>query len=211
MGQSAYEGAARAYADGRMPYPAEMFAALHDALGLAGTERALDVGCGPGAVTLGLAPLVGSVVAIDADPGMIAEARRQAARAGAGGVTFRAMRAEELPGDLGRFDVVTCAQAFHWLDRRRVAGAVRELLTPDGAFVVIYAMTHQGEDGDDPLPHPRPPRAEITELVGPAPGGARRHAAATAAGGGARRGGDARRRLRPGRARRGRRRRGARP
>ena len=76
---SLYEGSARHYAVGRMAYPAALADTLRDALGLDGTGRLLDVGCGPGSLTLLLAPLVASAVGVDADPGMIAEARRSGA------------------------------------------------------------------------------------------------------------------------------------
>ena len=29
----------------------------------------------------------------------------------------------------------------------------------------VHATTHQGVDGDDPLPHPRPPHGEIAALI----------------------------------------------
>jgi hypothetical protein len=35
------------------------------------------------------------------------------------------MRAEDLPGALGTFRLISFAQSFHWMDRSRVASAVR--------------------------------------------------------------------------------------
>ena len=51
------------------------------------------------------------------------------------------------------------------MDRERVAGLVRGLLTTDGALAHVHAMTHKGVDNDAALPHPRPPRREIDALV----------------------------------------------
>jgi len=73
--------------------------------------------------------------------------------------------AEELPGDLGLFRAATFAQSFHWMDRPRVAGAVRSMLEPDGSWVHVGATTHEGVDDARDLPFPSPPRAEIAELV----------------------------------------------
>ena len=42
------------------------------------------------------------------------------------------------------------------------------------ACVVMYATTHAGVDGADPLPLPRPPRAEIDGLIGGYLGNTRR-------------------------------------
>jgi SAM-dependent methyltransferase len=160
-----YAGSAPFYPVGRVPYPPELAEALTGALGLDGTGRLLDVGCGPGSLTLLLAPRFAVAVGVDADPDMLAEAARQADTAGVTNTAWRHLRAEELPADLTRPDVVTFAQSFHWMDRPRVAAVVREMLDDGGALVHVGAMTHAGVDTDEPLPHPRPPRAEIDALV----------------------------------------------
>jgi SAM-dependent methyltransferase len=138
-----YSGSAEYYSVGRMPYPA----AVADALGLTGSERLLDVGCGPGSLTLLLAPRVRSAVGIDANAEMVAVA---AARAEASNVQWRVMRAEELPADLGAFDIVTFAQSFHWMDQPVVAAAVHGMLTPGGRCVLVGATTHRGDDSEVP-------------------------------------------------------------
>ncbi len=163
--ESLYAGSAQYYATGRMPYPAEVVAALGGALDLDGHARLLDVGCGPGSLTLLLAALFEQAVGIDADGDMIAAAAEAAIRAGVENVQWRQLRAEDLPAGLGMFRVVSFAQSFHWTDRPRVARLVRGMLDPDGVFVLVGATTHEGVPGDDELPHRRPPRAEIATLV----------------------------------------------
>jgi SAM-dependent methyltransferase len=163
--ETLYEGSAPHYVAGRMPYPAALGRALVDTLGLDGTGRLLDVGCGPGSLTLLLAPHVAEAVGVDADSGMLAQAARRAAEQGARNVSWHRLRAEDLPAGLGTFRVVTFAQSFHWMDQERVAGRVRRLLEPGGAWVHVKATTHQGVPGEDPLPDPRPPWEEIRRLV----------------------------------------------
>ncbi|WP_082570636.1 bifunctional 2-polyprenyl-6-hydroxyphenol methylase/3-demethylubiquinol 3-O-methyltransferase UbiG [Cellulomonas sp. Root485] len=158
---SLYEGSAPHFAVGRMAYPAALADALRDALGLDGSGRLLDVGCGPGSLTVLLAPMVRSAVGVDADAGMIAEVRRS----GAPRIEWRQLRAEELPADLGTFRLVTFAQSFHWMDQERVARTVRPMIEPGGAWVHVFAMTHRGAEGDDALPRPRPPWDAIDRLV----------------------------------------------
>jgi hypothetical protein len=51
------------------------------------------------------------------------------------------------------------------MDRRLVADRVRTMVEPGGSWVHVGASTHRGLDGDDPLPHPRPPWDAIDELV----------------------------------------------
>lgn len=157
-----YEGSAQFYARGRMPYPQALADALQDELALDGTGRLLDVGCGPGSLTIVLSPLFAEAIGIDADAAMVAEASRRAPA----NATFRRLRAEELPADLGTFDVVTFAQSFHWMDQMSVARTVRAMLGPGGAFVSVGATTHQG-DGDVP-------REAIKELIRSYLGPARR-------------------------------------
>ena len=158
-----YAGSAPHYAVGRVPYPAGVASALVSALSLDGTQRLLDVGCGPGSLTLLLAPHVGEAVGVDADGDMLAEAARLADSLP--NVRWVRLRAEELPGDLPPVDVVTFAQSFHWMDRPRVAAVVRRMLRPGGAVVHVGATTHEGIDPEADLPFPRPPREEVAALV----------------------------------------------
>jgi SAM-dependent methyltransferase len=162
---SLYAGAARFYTAGRVGYPAEVADVLVGALDLDGSGRLLDVGCGPGSLTLLLAPHFAEAIGIDADADMLSEATRLAEEKDVGNVLWRQMRAEELPADLPAVRVVSFAQSFHWMDRRRVAAAVRRLLATDGALVHVSATTHQGVETEAELRHPQPPRQEITLLV----------------------------------------------
>jgi SAM-dependent methyltransferase len=163
--ETLYAGSAAYYAAGRVPYPGELVEALRAELGLDGRGRLLDVGCGPGSVTLLLAPLFEAAVGVDADRDMLAEASRRAREAGVPGVGWRHLRAEDLPAGLGTFRVVTFAQSFHWMDQELVAPRVRGMLEPGGAWVQVGGTTDGGGPGDDPLPHPRPPWDRIQELV----------------------------------------------
>ncbi|HET6504823.1 MAG TPA: class I SAM-dependent methyltransferase [Amycolatopsis sp.] len=163
--ETLYAGSASHYRIGRMPYPAELGRAIGAELGLDGTGRLLDVGCGPGALTLVLAPLFAHAVGVDADPDMLVEARRAAARLAVTNVEWRRSRAEDLPAGLGEFRVVAFAQSFHWMDRPLVASRVRGMLDPGGAWVHVGAVTHRGVPGEDMLPYPRPPWDRIDGLV----------------------------------------------
>ena len=157
-----YEGSAQFYPRGRLPYPQALADALREELALDGTGRLLDVGCGPAPLTILLAPLFAEAIGIDADAAMVAEAARRAPA----NATFRRLRAEELPADLGTFDVVAFGQSFHWVDQVRVAATVRAMLRPGGAFVTVGATTHEG-DGNVP-------RDAIKELIRSYLGPARR-------------------------------------
>lgn len=159
--ETLYAGSASYYARGRLPYPPALADALRDELGLDGTGRLLDVGCGPGSLTHLLAPLFAEAVGVDADAGMV----REASARGAANTRFLRLRAEELPAGLGEFRVATFAQSFHWMDRERVAAIVRGMLEPGGTWVHVGATTHRGAEDESGLPAPAPPREGIAELV----------------------------------------------
>jgi SAM-dependent methyltransferase len=160
-----YAGSAVHYAAGRVTYPAEVVEVLVSALQLDGSGRLLDVGCGPGSLTLLLAPHFEHAIGVDADADMLREAARLAENKLVANVVWRHLRGEDLPADLPPGRLITFAQSFHWMDRPRVASAARGLLAPGGALAHLHATTHQGIDTDEELPHPRPPRAAITDLV----------------------------------------------
>ena len=144
-----YGGSAAHYLRGRMPYPD----GIPDALGLDGSERLLDVGCGPGSLTNLLAPHVAEAVGIDASGEMV----DAAAGVAAPNALFLRLRAEDLPAGLGRFDLVTLAQSFHWFETDDVARTLRAMLVRGGRLVHVGATTHEG-DGNVP-------RGEIRALV----------------------------------------------
>ena len=162
---SLYAGSAVHYVRGRVGYPRELAVRLAEQLMLDGAGRLLDVGCGPGSLTLLLAELFEQATGLDADADMLTVAQQQAAAAGIGNVDWVHMRAEALPAHLGRYRVITLAQSFHWMDRPHVARVLHTMLTDDGALVHVGANTHQGVDTQVELPYPRPPRAAINALI----------------------------------------------
>jgi SAM-dependent methyltransferase len=159
-----YTGAAAHYVIGRVAYPPELAERIAGELDLDGSGRLLDVGCGPGSLTLLLADRFDAAVGVDADAGMLTEAERLASAAGVPNVSWRRLYAEDLPADLGTFRLITFAQSFHWMDRPRVAAAARGMLTADGACVHVHATTHRGIDTDAELPFPAPPYEALDEL-----------------------------------------------
>ncbi|RSM60143.1 SAM-dependent methyltransferase [Kibdelosporangium aridum] len=157
-----------------MPYPQSLADALTTELGLDGSGRLLDVGCGPGSLTLLLANRFDEAVGVDADADMLTEASLLATETGIHNTRWLHLRAEDLPAGLGSFRLITFAQSFHWMDRPKVASIARRMLDADGACAHVHATTHQGVDGDSALPYPRPPHAAIAELVRAYLGPARR-------------------------------------
>ena len=156
-----FEGAARHYTEGRLPYPDGLEDAIAGALRLDGTGTLLDVGCGPGVLALRLAPRFGHVVGLDPDPGMLAEAERLATEQGTPNATWLLARAEDLAAHVGdgTLRAATFAQSFHWMDRDLVAALVHDALEPGGAFV------HVGPGHPTERPPTEVPDDAIGELI----------------------------------------------
>jgi SAM-dependent methyltransferase len=159
-----YAGAAEHYRRGRPPYAPGLEAALTDELALDGTGRLLDVGCGPGILTVRLAHLFEEAVGVDPDAAMLAEARRAARDRGVAVRWVQAL-AEDLPHAApGPYRLVTFGQSFHWTDELRVAETVYDLLEPGGALALVVHTV----DGRPVPPSPGPPpvpHGEIKALV----------------------------------------------
>jgi SAM-dependent methyltransferase len=166
-----YRGTARHYTTGRPAYSAELVPTLTRELGLDGTGRLVDVGCGPGVLAVELADRFGEVVGVDPDAEMLAEGARRAAAAGVAHARWVRARAEELddlpglPLAPGSVRLVTFGQSFHWTDRERVAETVYDLLAPGGALVLVV-HTYAGRDKPAEGPgHPPIPHSEIKALI----------------------------------------------
>ena len=126
---SIFAGAAPYYARYRLPYPAELIADVVAHYALDGRGRLLDLGCGPGTLTLPLAPHFESVLALDINTEMVDEGRRQATDI-ATPIEWRVMPAEEISPALGTFRLVTCGSSFHWMDRDLVLARIKAVLEP---------------------------------------------------------------------------------
>jgi SAM-dependent methyltransferase len=166
--ETLFAGTAQYYRQGRTPYAEGLADVMADALRLDGHGRLLDVGCGPGVIALQCAHLFDEVVGLDPDADMLAEGARHAETLNITNVEWIQMKGEELSGSLGRFRIAAFAASFHWMNRPKVARAVRNVLEPDGAAVQIDAPSYRPDARSDPsagdLPHPPPPDDALSEL-----------------------------------------------
>jgi SAM-dependent methyltransferase len=97
--------------------------------------RLLDVGCGPGNITVDLATRVapGRVVGIDRAETVVEAAREEAARQGATGVEFEVADVYALPYADGAFDVVHAHQVLqHLADPVAALREMRRVCSADG-------------------------------------------------------------------------------
>ncbi len=123
------------YARCREPYPPEFFQRVAEQIGLRGDETLLDIGCGPGMLAIGFAPLVGSCTGLDPESGMLAAAKNAAAEAGVA-ISLIHGRIEEFP--VGQtYGVITIGRAHHWLERTPTLSVLERILAPDSGRILI--------------------------------------------------------------------------
>lgn len=116
--QSAFSGQASAFEDARYN---KVFTTqsewLFERLELDREDLLLDVAAGTGHASRLLAPLVRTVVAIDATEAMLSEGRTQARKAGLQNILFMRGDAAQMPFLDGSFDVVISRFAIHHFER----------------------------------------------------------------------------------------------
>ncbi len=116
---------------------------------LEGTERVLDIGCGPGHTALLFATRAREVVAADPTAAMLEQGRRLAKERGLGNVTFELTAAEKLPFADASFDRVTSRQsAHHYAGIRAAVHEVARVLTPEGSLVLIDTFSPENDELD---------------------------------------------------------------
>lgn len=113
-------------------------AALLDAVGVEPGMRALDLGCGPGDLTLALLARGATVTALDLSPGMLAIARRRVElHADIQRATFVAAPVERTGLEAGGFDVIVGRFILHHVDLRPAARELSRLLADGGRGIFL--------------------------------------------------------------------------
>jgi len=134
MAIGSYDRQAMEYVDGRPQYPPQLFSFI--AKHSPHRRLAWDVGTGSGQAALALSEMFERVIATDVSEQQISYAPRRPNITYA--VTPRAMSLQELEstvGEEGSVDLVTVAQALHWLDLDTFYGHVKHVLRkPGGVF-----------------------------------------------------------------------------
>jgi SAM-dependent methyltransferase len=140
------------YDRGRPRYPAAAVAAM--LAGLPAHADVVDVGAGTGQLAEALLGAGAHVTAVEpgAEPRGLLEARL------AGRASVLDATAEELPLVSEGFDLVVCADSFHWLDEGRALAEFRRVLRPGGRLCV---------SGLTPRWEPSAWAAETGALLGP--------------------------------------------
>jgi SAM-dependent methyltransferase len=139
-----FDVAAEAYDRFMGRFSSRLAPAFADLAGVQAGQRALDVGCGPGALTSVLVERLGPdrVAAVDPSTPFV-----EAAQARHPGVDVRQASAEHLPFADGTFDVVLAQLVVHFM-ADPVGGLIEmRRVTRPGGVVAACVWDHAGEGG----------------------------------------------------------------
>jgi len=99
----------------------------------------LDVGCGTGIAARQFRDAGCAVLGVDVDDRMVDRARSS-------GIRAEVSAFEEWDPAGRRFDVVTAAQTWHWIDPDRGAAKARQVLRPGGSLALFWNVTLPGPE-----------------------------------------------------------------
>jgi SAM-dependent methyltransferase len=133
-----FAGTAPYYARYRLPYPQALIDDLRKRAGITGSGLLLDLACGPGRLTLPMAPFFREVWAVDLEPEMIEVGQEEARQRGVTNIRWMVGRAEEVEAPPNSFELITIGEAFHRLDQRRIAKRALEWLSPGRCLAVLW-------------------------------------------------------------------------
>ncbi|HTV57609.1 MAG TPA: class I SAM-dependent methyltransferase [Verrucomicrobiae bacterium] len=138
----------------RPDYPPELYQRILAKVPEQNRARAMDLGAGTGMVTGHLIPHFREVISVEPDAQMAAKIAERFPQA-----VIRIVPAEECRQAPGSVDLVTIANALHWMDAERVFGNAHEWLREDATLAVF----------DRPLPKTGPEVDAVTraEFRGP--------------------------------------------
>jgi len=126
------------YARYRPSYPAALF----DDLAFGPSSTVADVGAGTGLFTRLVAQKAGTVYALEPNAAMRDQGKADSA--GFPNILWKETTGEATGLEPASLDGLTCAQAFHWLDRTRVATEWRRILKPSAPVVLVWNERDEG-------------------------------------------------------------------
>lgn len=133
VAQSGFDREAEVYERARPSYPVAAVDLMLESVGPVTTV--LDLAAGTGKLTRLLVASGARVLAVEPVSGM-----RSQFSGAVPGVPLVAAVAERLPMCDGSFDLITCAQAFHWFDAEPALAELARVLRPQGRLGLIWNM-----------------------------------------------------------------------
>ncbi|HYL85243.1 MAG TPA: methyltransferase domain-containing protein [Candidatus Angelobacter sp.] len=136
---------AKSFAENPWVKNEERIRRLVAAAGLKGTERVLDVACGPGYIAEAFARGAREAIGVDLTAAMLTIAEERTKERGVSNVSFRMGDVQKLPFEQEEFDVVVSRLALHHMrEPERVVKEMARVCQVEGIVLVedIYGSEH---------------------------------------------------------------------
>ena len=132
----------------RPAYPDELIDQACQVAGIGSGDQVLEIGCGTGQLTRGLAARGLRVTAVEPGQNLIALARQNLD--GAGAVEFVNAQFEDAPLPREQFQAMFSASAFHWVDPEVSWQKAADVLVPGGTLALVqYFGLEEPRSEDD--------------------------------------------------------------
>lgn len=150
--QTHFTGRGAIYAQYRPEPPAALIDFLAQQLGLSQTKklnRYLDLGCGPGKLTIPLSRYFTTTIGVDPAADMLIEAEKLAKGSQGKNIQWVNDYAENLAAyNWEVFDLITAMNAFHWMDHKHVVTWFLQALARKKHLVLIGSYSLTSPDSD---------------------------------------------------------------
>ncbi|MBE9032014.1 class I SAM-dependent methyltransferase [filamentous cyanobacterium LEGE 11480] len=131
-----YSPAATAYNQARPDYPEAFLRQVIDVAQLSQQSHILEIGCGPGTATVGLAPLVRKIQAIEPNPDFHQIATQNCDPHP--NIEIHNTSFEEWPLAAMQFDAVVAASSFHWIPAEVGYPKAADALRENGHLILLW-------------------------------------------------------------------------
>ncbi|MCP3033131.1 class I SAM-dependent methyltransferase [Halobacillus sp. A1] len=137
-GTDLFKGSAGFYSRYRPMYPSSLIRFLVEKFSLNGDQSLLDLGCGPGLLTIRFSDWCNKIVGIDTEPEMIKEAKRLHQVMRLGKIQwFHGTLEQYKKTHNDQFNMVIIAKAFHWMNRPMVLDELYDMIPEGGGVAII--------------------------------------------------------------------------
>ncbi|MCZ4497506.1 MAG: Methyltransferase type 11 [Marmoricola sp.] len=134
-----FASVAQEYDRSRPSYPPEVVTWLIGEHRLGGPLKVLELGAGTGLLTELVVAAGHEVLATDPLPEMLEHLSRRLP-----GVATAVATAESIPVPSRSYDVVLCAQSFHWFDHPVALAEIARVLRPGGVLGLVWNVRDEG-------------------------------------------------------------------
>ena len=139
------------YAQFRLHYSPDFFQCIIQRFSLTKKSTVMDLGCATGIVSLDIAPYVGRVIAVDIGQTALDKGKSLAQEKGIDNIEWIKCDAENILSLNKKTDLTIIADAFHFMDRRKVLKDLFAMTSNNGGVVISGLINYVKTDFFDEM------------------------------------------------------------